>query len=275
MKLEWYPGHIAKAKKTIESNLKLVDLILEVRDARIPESSRPQAIENIIGEKLRIILLNKKDLASEEITKEWESYFEELGLNVVSFSKDEKEDVNKIFNLIREQAKNKLQDKYRDRAVRVMVTGIPNVGKSTVLNQVIQKKGAKTGAAPGITRGKQWHKIKNKIYIMDTPGVLLPHNDDIEVGYKLVACEALDINLFPLEEVCKWLFEKLSQLAPGKIKERYKLETIPGFNEFIEEVGKKRGALVKGGEVHLEKVFSIFIKDFNSGKLGRISLEEI
>ena len=268
MKLNWYPGHIAKAKKTIKENIKLVDIVLEVRDARIPESSMPEAIDDVTFNKAKIIVLNKKDLASENITLKWENYYKNLGYHVMGFSKDDKKDVEKLFGLI-----NNFSSK--SKILKLMIVGIPNVGKSTVLNQISRKKTARTGAAPGITRGKQWYKFKNRIHLLDTPGILLPEYDDLEVGYKLAVCEAIDINYFQLEEVAKWLFDNLKELLPEGLKERYKLEELPEFHFFLEEIGRKRGALAKGGEVDLEKASHVFIKDFNNGKLGKVSLEKV
>lgn len=275
MKLNWYPGHIAKAKKTIESNLKLIDLIVEVRDARIVESSKPEALTDFGKEKSRIVVLNKKDLASPDVTMAWIDYLNEQGVNVTDFSKDDKKDGEKIIKMINSLVSDEKSEAMSEKAIKLMIIGIPNVGKSTVLNQIIRKKTARTGALPGITRGKQWHKIKNKIHILDTPGILLPYYDNEEVGYSLAACEALDINVFPLDDVSNWLYKKLKSKAPENLKERFNLDELPEFSDFLEEVGKKRGALLKGGKIDLEKACTILIKDFNNGKLGRISLENV
>ncbi len=275
MKINWYPGHIAKAKNTIKENLKLVDIVLEVRDARIPESSKPEALEKTFMGKPKLLVLNKKDLASSNLTEKWLNYYRRQGFYVSNFSKDAKKDVEKLTRLIDKCYDEGRKGRKKEKAVKVMVVGIPNVGKSTVLNQLCGRKVARTGAAPGITRGKQLVKLKDKIHLLDTPGVLLPEYEDKETGYKLAACEAIDIDVFPLEEICEWLFNKLKYIVPDELADRYKFENITTFPDFLEEVGKKRGALIKGGSIDYEKACKIFIQDFNRGKLGRVCLEDL
>lgn len=278
MNIQWYPGHMTKTRRQIEADLKQVDAVCEIVDARIPMSSRNPDIDSICGNKPRIIVLNRMDLADPEGTKIWSDYFKGKGMAVVVTDCKTRKGINQFTPAARNACKEKLErDAARgmNRPLRVMVVGIPNVGKSTLINQISGRKGAKAENRPGVTRGKQWVTVDSSLLLLDTPGILWPKFEDPEVGMMLAYTGAVKDGILDIEELACRLIALLHKRYPEALKERYKLEAeqgTPGY-ELLEMAGRKRGFLVSGGEVNTERMAKVLVDEFRSGKLGRFTLE--
>lgn len=278
MNIQWYPGHMVKTKRLITENIKLVDVIIEILDARIPVSSRNPEVNELVGNKPRLIIFNKSDISDTDINKEWQAYFKTQGIKTIMVDSIKGTGLKEVISNLRELAKPRLEyEKSRGRlprAVRVMVIGIPNVGKSSFINKIVGKGTAKTGDKPGVTRGKQWVRISNDVELLDMPGILWPKFEE-EIGFKLAFTGAIRDDILDNVELAAKLVETLKELYPDTLKQRYKLDTLE-YNEGIEllkAIGKKRGAIVKGGEVDLTKVATIVLDEFRGAKIGNISLE--
>ena len=278
MNIQWYPGHMTKTRRQIEADLKQVDAVCEIVDARIPVSSRNPDIDAICGNKPRIIVLNRMDLADPEGTKIWTDYFKSKGMAVVVTDCKTRKGINSFTPAARTACREKLErDAARgmNRPLRVMVVGIPNVGKSTLINQISGRKGAKAENRPGVTRGKQWVTVDSGLLLLDTPGILWPKFEDPEVGMMLAYTGAVKDGILDIEELACRLISLLHLRYPDALKERYKLEAeqgTPGY-ELLEMAGRKRGYLVSGGEVNTERMAKVLVDEFRSGKLGRFTLE--
>lgn len=278
MNIQWYPGHMTKTRRQIEADLKLVDAVCEIVDARIPISSRNPDIDAICGAKPRILVLNRMDLADPEATKRWEAYFRSKGMTVIATDCKTKKGISGFTPAARAACAERIErDAKRgmSRALKVMVVGIPNVGKSTLINQISGRKGAKAENRPGVTRGKQWVSVDAGLQLLDTPGILWPKFEDPEVGMKLAYTGAVKEGVIDIEELACRLLELLHKYYPQALLERYKLEVpenTPGW-ELLEIAGRKRGYLVSGGEVNTERMARMLLDEFRSGKLGRFTLE--
>lgn len=279
MDIQWYPGHMTKTRRMMEENQKLIDIVVELLDARIPLSSRNPVIDEIFPAKPRLVVLNKSDIADEATTREWERYFKSKGLGVKSISATAGKSLNDIFNSCKEILKDKIEhDKARglvNRPIKMMVVGIPNVGKSSFINKLSGKKSAITGDRPGVTKGKQWIRLPNSFELLDTPGILWPKFEDVSVGEKLAFTGAIKDEIMDLEEIASRLLEVLKVKYPQKLTERYKMtgfEDMTGY-EMLELLGRKRGFVVSGGEIDTERAAKILLDEFRGAKLGRISLE--
>ena len=278
MNIQWYPGHMTKTRRQIEADLKQVDAVCEIVDARIPVSSRNPDIDAICGNKPRIIVLNRMDLADPEGTKLWTDHFKSKGMAVVVTDCKTRKGINSFTPAARAACREKLErDAARgmNRPLRVMVVGIPNVGKSTLINQISGRKGAKAENRPGVTRGKQWVTVDSGLLLLDTPGILWPKFEDPEVGMMLAYTGAVKDGILDIEELACRLISLLHLRYPAALKERYKLEAeqgTPGY-ELLEMAGRKRGFLVSGGEVNTERMAKVLVDEFRSGKLGRFTLE--
>ena len=278
MNIQWYPGHMTKTRRQIEADLKQVDAVCEIVDARIPMASRNPDIDSICGNKPRIIVLNRMDLADPECTKIWGDYFKGKGMAVVVTDCKTRKGINQFTPAARNACKEKLErDAARgmNRPLRVMVVGIPNVGKSTLINQISGRKGAKAENRPGVTRGKQWVTVDSSLLLLDTPGILWPKFEDPEVGMMLAYTGAVKDGILDIEELACRLIVLLHKRYPEALMERYKLEAeqgTPGY-ELLEMAGRKRGFLVSGGEVNTERMAKVLVDEFRSGKLGRFTLE--
>lgn len=278
MNIQWYPGHMTKTRRQIEADLKLVDAVCEIVDARIPISSRNPDIDAICGAKPRILVLNRMDLADPEATKRWEAYFRSKGMTVIATDCKTKKGISGFTPAARAACAERIErDAKRgmSRALKVMVVGIPNVGKSTLINQISGRKGAKAENRPGVTRGKQWVSVDAGLQLLDTPGILWPKFEDPEVGMKLAYTGAVKEGVIDIEELACRLLELLHKYYPRALLERYKLEApehTPGW-ELLEIAGRKRGYLVSGGEVNTERMARMLLDEFRSGKLGRFTLE--
>ena len=278
MNIQWYPGHMTKTRRQIEGDLKLVDAVCEIVDARIPISSRNPDIDAICGNKPRIIVLNRMDLADPEATKVWTEYFKGKGMAVVVTDCKTRKGINYFTPAARHACKEKLaRDAARgmNRPLRVMVVGIPNVGKSTLINQISGRKGAKAENRPGVTRGKQWVTVDRDLLLLDTPGILWPKFEDPDVGMKLAYTGAVKDDILDIEELACRLIELLHARYPQALKDRYKLEAEQGTAgyELLQMAGRKRGFLVSGGEINTERMAKVLVDEYRSGKLGRFTLE--
>lgn len=278
--VQWFPGHMTKARKIITENLKLVDVVIELLDARIPYSSANPMLKEIIAQKPRIIALNKADLADPVVTRKWQAAFKEQGIQAVAVDAMTGKGTKQLVAMTEELARYKTdkllaKGAIKARAARVMIIGIPNVGKSSLINRLAGAARAKTADKPGVTRAKQWIRIGKNLELLDTPGILWPKFEDMTVGLKLSFTGAINDEAVDREQVVGVFLETMLNMYPDRLKERYKIDgelpTQPF--ELLELIGKKRGCLVKGGIVDTEKAQRIVFTDFRSGKLGLVSLD--
>jgi ribosome biogenesis GTPase A len=282
--IQWFPGHMTRAKRQIQEKLKLIDLAIELLDARVPLSSRNPMIDEILMNKPRLVLLNKADLADPSVTREWVQYFAGIGIEALPIDCVSGEGVRAI----PERAKHALKDKIEKqlskgmnpRAVRALIVGIPNVGKSTLINRLAGKHIAATGDKPGVTKGQQWIKAGGDLELLDTPGILWPKFEDQQVGYKLAAIGSISDQILQVEDVAYHAIRFLIAGYPGELQQRYELDELPSgqsepnaFVDVMERIGRKRGCLQSGGTINLEKASMVILRDLRGGKLGRISLE--
>lgn len=279
MNIQWYPGHMSKTRRLITENLKLVDVVIELVDARVPYSSKNPDIDELARNKPRIIVMNKSDLADEKISSRWISWFKEKGYGVIPINSITGKGVSEVDRLAREMLKEKIErDKQRGRIfrpIRAMVVGIPNVGKSTFINKLVGKASAKTGDKPGVTKGKQWIKIKKDFELLDTPGILWPKFEDMNVGMKLAFTGAIKQEILDVHTLSLELLKLLSSKMPSTIENRYKIENVSTKTPIalLTEIGKNRGFLISGGEVDYSRAAQILLDELRSGKLGNITLE--
>lgn len=279
MTIQWFPGHMAKARRQVTEKLKLVDIIIELVDARIPYSSRNPMIDEIIGQKPRLVLLNKADMADKAITKEWVQDFKDNGIPALAINSQAGTGTKEIIAVSQEILKEKLDRMKRKgvnpRAIRAMIVGIPNVGKSTLINRLAKKNIAKTGNTPGVTKAQQWIKVGGVLELLDTPGILWPKFEDQETGYKLALTGAIKDTILNLQDICVYGLRFLESNYPERLMERYQLDEIPDdIVELFEKIGKRRGCLMGGGEVDYDKVAEIVIRDIRGVQLGPISFEK-
>ncbi|HKL10588.1 MAG TPA: ribosome biogenesis GTPase YlqF [Clostridia bacterium] len=280
MNINWYPGHMKKTKELIQQNMKLVDVAIEVIDARLPFSSKNPQMDSLFSNKPKIIAINKIDLADPKILREFQNEYREKGLRVVNINSITGEGTKELLREVQDAAQGlfeKLKRKgMKKRAVRLMVTGIPNVGKSSLINNLVGRKSARTGDKPGVTRGKQWVRIKKDIELFDTPGILWPKFDDQNTAIKLALSGAIKDELIPFNEAARWLISFLREHYSGAISERYEgVDESKSITDIIEEIGKKRGCILKGGVVDLDRAVYILIDDFRRGRLGKIVLDRL
>ena len=279
--IQWFPGHMKKAQRLIEENLKLVDVVIELLDARIPASSANPMLAEIIKEKPRLIALNKSDLADSASTKRWLAYFRAQGIPAVAIDsvkgRGMKQLVAKAEELARPKTDRFVKNGGRPRAARCMILGIPNVGKSTLINRLAGAVKAKAADKPGVTRAKQWIKIGAALDLLDTPGILWPKFEDQTVGLKLAFTGAINDDIYDREQVTALLLSVMRRDYPERLQERFKFKgDMPEDGiELLEAIGRKRGCLVKGGVVDLEKAQNIVLTEFRSGKLGLVTLDEV
>jgi ribosome biogenesis GTPase A len=280
MTIQWFPGHMAKARRQVTEKLKLVDIVIELVDARIPLSSRNPMIEEIIGQKPRLVLLNKADMADPVKTDQWITYFEGQGIKALAVNAQGGKGLHSIV----QSAKDILKEKFdrmksrgmRPRAIRAMIVGIPNVGKSTLINRLAKKNIAKTGNTPGVTKAQQWIKVGKELELLDTPGILWPKFEDERVGYKLALTGAIKDTILNLQDIALFGLKFLETHYPDRLKKRYSLDEIP--EEVLakfDAVGKKRGCLMAGGEVNYDKTSEVIIRDIRNVQLGPMTFDMI
>ncbi|MGJ9381391.1 ribosome biogenesis GTPase YlqF [Salipaludibacillus neizhouensis] len=278
MTIQWYPGHMAKARRQVVEKLKLIDVVIEIVDARIPVSSRNPMVDELTSHKPRLVLLNKADLADPSITKEWVAYFEKENWATLIIDAQRGKGIKDVPLKVMEQAKP-LLDKFRSkginpRAIRAMILGIPNVGKSTVINRLANKRITNIGDKPGVTKRQQWIKVGKEMELLDTPGILWPKFEDQDVGFRLAITGAIKEEIFDFQETMVFLLSYLKDEYPNLLKERYDLtELTEDVVDLFDAIGKRRGCLVPGGHVDYDRVAEIVFRDFRQGKLGNISLE--
>lgn len=277
MNIQWYPGHMTKAKRMMQENIKLIDIVVELLDARIPLSSRNPDIDTLANNKFRLVLLNKCDLADDGVTKQWEAYFKEKGIMVVTINARDGQGMKVITGKIQEACKEKIErDKKKgimNRPIRAMIVGIPNVGKSTFINSYAKKACAKVGNKPGVTKGKQWIKINKNVELLDTPGILWPKFEDEQVGLHLAFIGSINDEILQKTELAVNLISFLKSNYSGILESRYGIDEGEDDNQILQEIGSKRGCLLKGNEIDYEKASGILLDEFRNGKLGRISVE--
>ena len=277
MHFQWYPGHMTKARRMMQENIKLIDLIIELVDARVPLSSRNPDIDELGKNKARLILLNKADLAEDRRNDEWMEYFKKQGYSVVKVNSKKGGGIKSIQSVIQEACKEKMErDRKRgilNRPVRAMVVGIPNVGKSTFINTFAGKACAKTGNKPGVTKGKQWIRLNKGVELLDTPGILWPKFEDQQVGMRLACVGSIKDDILNMEELSLWLIDHLRENYQGTLTERYQITEQGTSVEVLEQIAKARGCLKKQEELDYAKAALLLFDDFRSGKLGRITLE--
>ena len=277
MNLQWYPGHMTKAKRQMQEDLKLIDLIIELVDARIPLSSRNPDIDELGKNKARLILLIKSDLADERYNEQWSAYFQKKGFYVVKVNAKSGAGLKSIQGVIQEACKAKIErDRRRgikNRPIRAMVVGIPNVGKSTFINSYAGKACAKTGNKPGVTKGKQWIRLNKTLELLDTPGILWPKFEDQEVGKRLAFIGSIKDEILNLEELSLELLDYIRTNYPGLLNTRYGIEEEGTPVSLLEAVADKRKCLIRGQEIDYAKAAGIVMEEFRNGKIGRITLE--
>ncbi|UFU01008.1 ribosome biogenesis GTPase YlqF [Radiobacillus kanasensis] len=277
MTIQWFPGHMAKAKREVQEKLKLVDYVIELLDARAPESSQNPMLHQVLQDKPRMVVLMKKDLADQKATDRWIQHFSNKGIPTVAVDVQQKKDIEHVIQIARDMGKSKMEKLkkkgIRPRPARAMIIGIPNVGKSTLINRLAHKKIAKTGDRPGVTTSQQWIKVKD-FELLDTPGILWPKFEDEVVGYRLAALGTIKDQLLPMEDVAAFIIRYLKARYPSVLTDRFQLSLhTEDMMEIFESIGKLRGCLGSGGIVSLEKTADVIIRDLRTGKMGGISLE--
>ncbi len=277
MNYQWYPGHMMKAKRMMQENIKLIDLVIELVDARIPMSSRNPDIDELSKNKSRIILLNKSDLADGRYNTEWTEYFKEKGFHVLEINSKTGSGVKAIQGLVQEACKEKIErDRKRgikNRPVRAMVVGIPNVGKSTFINAFAGRACAKTGNKPGVTKGKQWIRLNQNLELLDTPGILWPRFENQEVGERLAMIGSINDEILHADELAFALLKYVMREYPGLIGKRYEIEETQDSYETLAQICVSRKCFLKGEEPDMIRVAKMVTEDFRSGRIGRITLE--
>lgn len=279
MDYQWYPGHMTKAMRQMKEDIKLIDLVIELLDARIPISSRNPDIDNLGKNKARLVLLNKSDLADEAQNNKWIQYFKDKGIIALKINSKNKQGIKEINNAVQIACKEKIErDKKRgiiNRPVRAMVVGIPNVGKSTFINAYAGRAAAKTGNKPGVTKGKQWIKLNKNLELLDTPGILWPKFDNQTIGMHLAFIGSINDNILDVTELAYQLVKLLATTYPKVVVERYKIEGHEDPLQVMYQVAEVRGCKLKGNQPDLEKTSKIIMDDFRAGKLGRITLDKL
>lgn len=281
MNIQWFPGHMTKTMRLIEENIKSVDIVVEILDARIPRSSKNPQIDALIGDKKRLVVLNKSDIADRSETEKWLKYFEKNGIAAMAVSSVQGKNLNGVLEKCRDILSDKIEAwKSRgivNRSLKMMIVGVPNVGKSSFINKLANKKSAKTGDKPGITRGKQWVRIASGFELLDTPGVLWPKFDDQTVGMRLAFTGAVKDEIMDVEELAMHLLELLRENYPNSLTERYKMtdfENLGGY-EMLELLGRKRGFVVSGGEIDTLRAANVLLDEFRAATLGKITLDKV
>ncbi|MFC4387381.1 ribosome biogenesis GTPase YlqF [Gracilibacillus marinus] len=278
MPIQWFPGHMAKAKREVQEKLKLVDFVIELVDARVPLSSQNPLLQQLLNNKTKMIVLMKNDLADNKITTKWLSYFETKGIVSIAIDVNNKKDIQTVIQtakMLAEEKMERLRRKgIRPRAARAMIVGIPNVGKSTLINRLANKKIAKTGDRPGVTKQQQWIKVKKDFELLDTPGILWPKFEDEVVGLRLAAIGTIKDQLLPMDEIATFILRYIQSNYPSIMKERYEVEEeLTDIVGIFTKIGKRRGCLEAGGHVNFDKTAEIIVQDLRNSRLGPISLE--
>ena len=280
MQIQWYPGHMTKAKRAMKEDIKLIDLVIELVDARVPLGSRNPDIDELAKGKGRIVLLNKADLADDGCTERWIAWFKEQGIHALRINARSGMGMKQIQPLVQEACKEKIErDRRRgikNRPVRTMVVGIPNVGKSTFINSFAGKACAKTGNKPGVTKGNQWIRLNKTLELLDTPGILWPKFEDPEVGFCLAVTGAIKEDVYDRETAVELLLERLMHIYPEDLRVKYAIDFSEAepVREVMAKIAVARGCLKAGGVLDIDKVIQLVLRDFRTGRLGRFTLDE-
>ena len=279
MNIQWYPGHMTKAKRAMKEDIKLIDLVIELVDARVPLSSRNPDIDSLAAGKARMVLLNKSDLADERLNAQWAAWFEAKVIHVVKIDARNKGTLKQVQGVVQQACRDKIErDRKRgilNRPIRTMVVGIPNVGKSTFINSFAGKACAKTGNKPGVTKGNQWIRLNKTLELLDTPGILWPRFDDQSVGLKLALIGSINDQILNKDELAGQCIRILKEQYPGTLLNRFDLETEDKEPAAIlEDIARARSCLMKGGELDVARASALLLDDFRAGKLGRVTLEQ-
>ncbi len=276
--INWYPGHMAKTKREIKEKIDLIDIVFEVIDARIPYSSKNEDINDIISNKPRVLIMTKSDLCDLEITNKWKKYYEDKGYVVVMLdlinSSNIKELYNKIDPIIKELDSKRISKGLKSRRTRVLVVGVPNVGKSTLINRLVGKKATNVGNKPGVTKSLEWIRINDKLELLDTPGILMPKISDEEVAKNLASMTAIKEEVLNIDEIAMYIINKMLSLYKDNIVNRYNLSNTDDLIEILDQIGKKIGA-IKNYEVDYDRVYLRIIKDLQEGYLGKITFDRL
>ncbi|MGL5314215.1 MAG: ribosome biogenesis GTPase YlqF [Peptostreptococcaceae bacterium] len=276
--INWYPGHMKKTRGLVRDNLKLVDVVVELLDARIPFSSKNPDIDELAGNKPRVVILNKSDLADRAKLDKWIKYYKDRGVKAIPVDTMKGVGINKLIDECRNATKDKmdaLKDKGRkERPIRIMIVGVPNVGKSSIINKLTGRKSTVTGDRPGVTKGKQWVRLKGNLELLDTPGILWPKFEDQQVALNLAFCRAIKDEILDVDTLALRLIEKLMVIEPEKLKTRYKLEELGESGiETMDMIGYKRGFVTGRKELDYTRIATTVLNEFRDGKIGKISLE--
>ncbi|WP_434796893.1 ribosome biogenesis GTPase YlqF [Terrisporobacter vanillatitrophus] len=277
--INWYPGHMKKTKELVQNNLKMVDVVIELLDARIPYSSKNPQIDEIVGDKPRVVVLNKSDLANPANLSQWVNYYAKKGIKAIPVATIKGNGVNKIVeeckNVTKEMMDNLKAKGRQERAIRLMIVGVPNVGKSTLINKLTGRKSTVTGDKPGVTKCKQWVRLKGNLELLDTPGILWPKFEDQEVALNLAFSRAIKDEILDIDTLGLKFIEKLMKIEPEKLKARYKLEELGETPlETMEMIGRKRGFILGRQELDYTRIAQTVLNEYREGKIGQISLEE-
>ena len=279
MNINWFPGHMKKTEGLIKDNLKLVDIVIELVDARIPLASKNPLIDEITKGKPRLIVFNKSDMADDSVTNDWINYYKKKGIKVVKVNSIDGKGLNDVYSGINEVLADKIE-KYKEKGmnlnVKLMVVGIPNVGKSSFINKIAGRAGAQTGDRPGVTKSKQWIRLKKGYELLDTPGILWHKFDDEETAKRLAFVGSIKDEILDVEELSFYLLDFLKKEYPDRVKERYNVEFSEDSDtyELMESIGKKRGFMIRGGEIDITRCANTILDEFRGLKLGKISLEK-
>lgn len=277
MQFQWYPGHMTKAKRAMQEDIKLIDVIIELVDSRVPFGSKNPDIDTLANGKSRILLMNKYDLADKAVSDKWTKYYEEKGYFVATVNSKNGRGVKAVNDVIQKACKEKIErDRKRgilNRPIRAMIVGIPNVGKSTFINSFAGKACAKTGNKPGVTKGKQWIRLNKNVELLDTPGILWPKFEDQQVGLNLAFIGSIKDELYNIYELSLLLLDYLIKNYPNAVADFYEIENSDSNNELLERIAIKRGCIKSGAEYDLDKAAKCLVDDFRNGRIGKISLE--
>lgn len=277
MQFQWYPGHMTKAKRAMQEDIKLIDVIIELVDSRVPFGSKNPDIDTLASGKSRILLMNKYDLADKAVSDKWTKYYEEKGYFVATVNSKNGRGVKAVNDVIQKACKEKIErDRKRgilNRPIRAMIVGIPNVGKSTFINSFAGKACAKTGNKPGVTKGKQWIRLNKNVELLDTPGILWPKFEDQQVGLNLAFIGSIKDELYNIYELSLLLLDYLIKNYPDAVADFYEIENSDSNNELLERIAIKRGCIKSGAEYDLDKAAKCLVDDFRNGRIGKISLE--
>ncbi len=280
MNINWYPGHMKKTRELIAKNIKLVDCVVELIDARLPFSSRNPAFDDLISDKARVLAMTKVDLADPEKTRKWQQYYRDKGLEVVEVNANQGIGMNDLLTAVRASCTartDKMKRQQRiNNSIRMMIIGIPNVGKSSLINKLAGRNVAKTGNKAGVTKGKQWVKLDNGLELFDTPGILWPKIESDEVGLRLAYSGSIKDEILPIEDICLYFIRDILPLYPREFSERYKIEIdLENFDALVamEEIARKRGCILGRGQIDYQRIATLILGEFRKGKIGRLTIE--